>query len=60
MSCSAEDVKNVRKCLTEYGNTDIKIISKIERPQALKNLDEIIEASNGLMVKFHDMIMIPT
>ena len=29
---------------------DIKIIAKIEKPEALKNIDGIIEATDGLMV----------
>lgn len=33
---TADDVKKVRKLLAEFGNTAIKIISKIERPVALR------------------------
>jgi pyruvate kinase len=32
---TADDVKRVRQMLTEFGNPNIKIISKIERPVAL-------------------------
>jgi len=52
---SAADVKDVQKCLTEYGNSDIKIISKVERPIALVNIDEIINASYGVMVARGDL-----
>ncbi|GAB4316822.1 MAG: pyruvate kinase [Promethearchaeota archaeon] len=52
---SARDVEKVRECLHENGNKDVKIISKIERPVALKNLDEIIAVSDGLMVARGDL-----
>jgi len=52
---TAEDVKKVRRFLTEYGNSDIKIISKIERPIALTNIDSIIEASDAIMVARGDL-----
>ncbi len=47
---NGEDVRKVRRTLHQYGNTGIKIISKIERPVALKNLDDIIKESDGVMV----------
>mmetsp|Transcript_35470 Transcript_35470/g.85975 ORF Transcript_35470/g.85975 Transcript_35470/m.85975 type:complete len:507 (-) Transcript_35470:125-1645(-) len=49
------DVRKVRATLDKYGNSDIKIIAKIERPVALDNLDEIIEESDALMVARGDM-----
>ncbi|KAL6050493.1 Pyruvate kinase [Balamuthia mandrillaris] len=52
---TAEDVEKVRKCLAEYGNPKIKIISKVERPVALKNLDAIIQASDAIMVARGDL-----
>jgi len=51
----AEDVKKVRARLVECGNSDIKIVSKIERPVALENLDEIIRESDALMVARGDL-----
>eukprot|EP01124_Arcella_intermedia_P015568 TRINITY_DN2209_c0_g1_i1.p1 TRINITY_DN2209_c0_g1~~TRINITY_DN2209_c0_g1_i1.p1 ORF type:complete len:534 (-),score=104.15 TRINITY_DN2209_c0_g1_i1:31-1398(-) len=54
IGCAA-DVKKVRDTLAEFGNTDIKIISKIERPSALANLDEIIEVTDGIMVARGDL-----
>jgi len=52
---SAKDVECVRAHLKEYGNEDIKIISKIERPSALDNLDEIIETTDAIMVARGDL-----
>lgn len=47
---NANDVHQVRRALSANGNTNIKIISKIERPSALDNIDSIIDASDGIMV----------
>jgi len=52
---SADDVNYIRATLQEFGNNDIKIISKIERPVALKNLDEIIEVTDAIMVARGDL-----
>jgi len=52
---SAKDVESVRSYLKQYGNEDIKIISKIERPSALVNLDEIIETTDAIMVARGDL-----
>jgi len=52
---TAADVETVRGYLKKYGNTDIKVISKIERPVALENLEAIIEASDAIMVARGDL-----
>ena len=49
-----EDVLEVRKILDER-NSKMMIISKIENMQGIKNLDEIIEVSDGIMVARGDM-----
>ena len=51
---SKEDVEEIRQILRENGS-DMKIISKIENMQGIENLDEIIEASDGIMVARGDM-----
>ncbi|MDD3436084.1 MAG: pyruvate kinase [Candidatus Gastranaerophilales bacterium] len=48
------DVMELRELIKEY-NGKIKIISKIEKPQALKNIDEIITRSAGIMVARGDL-----
>lgn len=51
---SAEDVELLREALREAGS-EMPIISKIETPQAVANLDAIIEASNVVLVARGDL-----
>lgn len=51
---SAADVKAVQAILDERGS-DIKIISKIENQEGVDNIDEIIEASYGIMIARGDL-----
>jgi len=49
-----EDVLAVRKILKEY-NPHIQIISKIESKESIKNIDEIIRVSDGIMIARGDL-----
>ncbi len=49
-----DDVAKLREILRSK-NSDIRIISKIEKPQAVDNIDEIIELSDGIMVARGDL-----
>lgn len=51
---NARDIMELRE-LIKYYNGKTKIISKIEKPQALKNIDEIIIKSSGIMVARGDL-----
>ena len=51
----AAHVEDIRACLREYGGEHIRIISKIENSEGVENLDEIIAASDGLMVARGDL-----
>lgn len=52
---SGDDVLHVKRILENYGNSKIKLISKIERPIALTNFDQILEQSDGIMVARGDL-----
>jgi pyruvate kinase len=51
---SAADIEGV-KIILKRESTDIPIIAKIERKEALENIDEIIMASDGIMVARGDL-----
>ncbi len=51
---SAADIEDVRR-LTQAEESAIRIIAKIERIEALRNLDEIIETSDALMIARGDL-----
>ena len=51
---TARDVRNVKNRISETGRT-IPIISKIEKPEAVENIDEILAESDGIMVARGDL-----
>ncbi|MHA1729643.1 MAG: pyruvate kinase [Promethearchaeota archaeon] len=52
---NAREVKKVRQILSNEGGFEVKIISKIERPIALENFGEILDASDAIMVARGDL-----
>jgi pyruvate kinase len=51
---SASDVEDVRKVMREEGIV-LPVIAKIEKPQAIDNLDQVIKAFDGFMVARGDL-----
>ena len=51
----ARDIEQVRDLLARLEREDLPIIAKIERPEALENLDEILGVSDGVMVARGDL-----
>ena len=49
-----EDILAVRQILSDQGS-DMKVIAKIENMQGIRNLEEIISVSDGIMVARGDM-----
>ena len=52
---NADDVKELRGQLREYDGEFIKVISKIECRDGVNNIDDILRASDGIMVARGDM-----
>jgi pyruvate kinase len=51
---TAQDVESVRRYITKYGGTQL-VIAKIEKPEALENIEAIVEASDVIMVARGDL-----
>ena len=51
---TANDVIKLRKILKKHGE-ETPIIAKIEKPEALDNIEEIIDAADGIMVARGDL-----
>jgi len=51
---NAQDVERVHEIMAEEGRK-VPVIAKIEKPQAVENLEEIIDAFDGIMVARGDL-----
>ena len=51
---TAKEVKDLKERIAKAGH-QAKVISKIEKPEAIKNIDKIIKASNAIMVARGDL-----
>ena len=49
------DILDLRALLHEHGGDEIQVIAKLEKPQAIDNLDDILEVSDGVMVARGDL-----
>ncbi|MFC3927937.1 pyruvate kinase [Streptococcus caprae] len=52
---TANDVNAVRAICEETGNGHVRLFAKIENQQGIDNLEEILEAADGIMVARGDM-----
>jgi pyruvate kinase len=52
---SAADLLEARRLLHEAGAGDTPVVAKLERPQALEHLDEILASCDGVMVARGDL-----
>ena len=55
--CTASDIEIVRNAIHEIAphRSDTPIIAKLERPEAIKNLHEILDVTDGVMVARGDL-----
>lgn len=51
----ADDVHTIRSLLEEYGASHVRIISKIENEEGVSNIEELVAASDGIMVARGDL-----
>ncbi|NQU42520.1 pyruvate kinase [bacterium] len=52
---SPDDIRKARNILKKAGNGKIPIVAKIEQREAIANLEEILEVTDGVMVARGDM-----
>ena len=52
---TAADLRQARQLMAEAGARDVPVVAKLERPQALEHLDEILAASDAVMVARGDL-----
>jgi pyruvate kinase len=50
-----QDAVAVREVLSEHDASGVRVIAKIEKPEAVRRLDEIIEAFDGIMIARGDL-----
>jgi pyruvate kinase len=49
------DIEGLRTLLAEHGGAELNVIAKLEKPQAIDALDEILDVSDGVMVARGDL-----
>ena len=51
---SADDIRLAQELMSEYGHA-VPIVAKLEKPQAIERLEEILEAANAVMIARGDL-----
>jgi len=51
---SADDIRMAKSLMVEFGKS-VPIVAKLEKPQAIERLEEILEVTNGVMIARGDL-----
>lgn len=51
---SADDIRVAKGLMAEFGRT-VPLVAKLEKPQAIEHLEEILEATDGVMIARGDL-----
>lgn len=52
---SAEDIWRIKKYIKASGKRNLKVVAKIEKPEAVQNIREIVEVADAIMIARGDM-----
>ncbi len=52
---SAEDVWRIKNYIKASGKRNLKVVAKIEKPEAVRNIREIVEVADAIMIARGDM-----
>ena len=52
---TAEEILQIKKYIANTGNTHLRVVAKIEKPEAVNNIKEIIEAADAIMIARGDL-----
>ncbi len=52
---SASDIIEVKDIINKSGKRDLKVVAKIEKPEAVENISAIIDAADAIMIARGDM-----
>ncbi len=52
---NAEEIREIKRYITKKKKRDLRVVAKIEKPEAVNNIKEIIEVSDAIMIARGDM-----